>query len=401
MKIEKCPISSSTERVTYLDLGNVPLVNNLCATKEESLNCEKFPLAIQFFPKSQLTSLTEVVNKERLFLNYLYKSGVNKPYLKHCAEMYDYLNQKIGFNSGDLVVDVGGNDGTLLMEFRKENRSLHYLNIDCSKSFIVDNAENNIEYLNEYFCKDTVLPYKARIITSTNVFQHTKDIRSFVQGIERNLSSDGVWCLEFPYILTTLTSDNYDQVYHEHVYYYCLRNIDDLLSQEGLRIINVSYHNMHAGTLRVLAVKEKSWRLPDCTILSFLNLERTLTEEYCLKWGLRAQEKIREFQYFLHKLLSDGSYIAGFGAAAKGCVFLNSCEVTDDMVPFIIDDTPFKQNKFVPGTGIQIISRESLKAFQPDYILILAHNFKDYIIDSLRNEYKGKYIIMFPDIKII
>ena len=131
MKIERCPISSSTERVTYLDLGNVPLVNNLCATKEESLNCEKFPLAIQFFPESQLTSLTEVVNKERLFLNYLYKSGVNKPYLKHCAEMYDYLNQKIGFNSGDLVVDVGGNDGTLLMEFRKENRSLHYLNIDC------------------------------------------------------------------------------------------------------------------------------------------------------------------------------------------------------------------------------------------------------------------------------
>jgi C-methyltransferase len=401
MKIEKCPISGSIERVEYLNLGNVPLVNNLCNTKEESLKCQRFPLAIQFFPESQLTSLTEIVNKDSMFLNYLYKSGVNKPFLKHCAEMYDYLDSKIRFNGNDLVVDVGGNDGSLLLEFRKENRNLHYLNIDCSRSFIDTNAENHIEYLNEYFCKDTQLPYKARLITSTNVFQHTEDIRSFVQGIERNLSSDGVWCLEFPYVLTTLMNDNYDQVYHEHVYYYCLRNIKDLLEQEGLRIISVSYHDMHAGTLRVLSVKERSWRLADCTVFSFLNLEKALTEEYCLKWGARAQSKIKEFKKFIRELCAKGSYIAGFGAAAKGCVFLNSCEITDTEMPFIIDDTPFKQNKFVPGTGIQIIGRDSLKAFQPDYILILAHNFKDYIINSLRDEYKGKYIIMFPDIQII
>jgi C-methyltransferase C-terminal domain/Methyltransferase domain len=401
MKIELCPISGSTERIEYLNLGSVPLVNNLCTTKEESLKCQKFPLAIQFFPESQLTSLTEIVDKESLFLNYLYRSGVNKPYLDHCAKMYAYLDQKICFNNGDLVVDVGGNDGSLLMEFRKENRNLHYQNIDCSKSFIETNAENHIEYLNEFFDKDTRLPYKARLITSTNVFQHTVDIRSFVQGIEKNLSSDGVWCLEFPYILTTLTSDNYDQVYHEHVYYYCLRNINDLLEQEGLRIINVSYHNMHAGTLRVLSVKHSSWRLPDCTIFSFLNLERTLTEEYCLKWGTRAHQKIREFKSFINDLFKQGKYIAGFGAAAKGCVFLNSCNITDEVVPFIIDDTPFKQGKFVPGTGIEVISRDGLKAFQPDYILILAHNFKDYIINSLKDVYKGKYIVMFPDIRIL
>jgi hypothetical protein len=401
MKIEKCPISGSTERIEYLNLGNVPLVNNLCNTREESLNCQKYPLSIQFFPESQLTSLTEVVNKESLFLNYLYRSGVNKPYLDHCAKMYDYLNQKVSFNSGDLVVDVGGNDGSLLMEFRKENRNLHYLNIDCSKSFIETNADNHIEYLNEYFCKDTVLPYKARLITSTNVFQHTEDIRSFVQGIERNLSSDGVWCLEFPYVFTTLMNDNYDQVYHEHVYYYCLRNIKDLLEQEGLRIINVSYHNMHAGTLRVLSVKHDSWRLPDCTIFSFLNLEKSLTEEYCIKWGIRAYEKITEFQNFLSNLLDQGAKIAGFGAAAKGCVFLNSCDIDDDMIQFVIDDTPFKQGKYVPGTGIKVVSRNVLPQFSPDYILILAHNFKDYIINSLKGQYDGKYIVMFPDTKIL
>jgi hypothetical protein len=401
MKIENCPITRSGKSIEYLNLGNVPLVNNLCSTREESFACQKFPLAIQLFPESNLTCLTEYVNKDNLFLNYLYRSGVNKPYLTHCARMYDYLSRLIDFKDKDLVIDIGGNDGSLLIEFRKENRNLHYVNIDCSESFIEINKDVRIEYLNEYFCGETQLPYKAKLITSTNVFQHTEAIRSFVQGVERNLSNEGVWCLEFPYLLTTLANDNYDQIYHEHIYYYRLGNIIDLLKQEGLRVINVSYHDMHAGTLRVLSVKESSLRQPDSTILSFLNLERTLTEEYCIKWGKRTQEKIKTYKEFIIKLKSEGKSIACFGAAAKGCVFLNSCEIDYGMVKFIIDDTPYKQGKFVPGTGLEVVSRDILKTEKIDYLLILAHNFKDYIIESLKNQYSGKFIVMFPDIKII
>jgi hypothetical protein len=401
MKIDTCPISFSTEKIEYLNLGNVPLVNNLCATREESLNVKKFPLAIQFFPKSTLTCLTEYIEKDSMFLNYLYHSGVNRPYLVHCAKMYDYLSRRIDFKDNDLVVDIGGNDGSLLIEFRKENRNLYYINVDCSKSFIEINREKGIEYYNEYFCAETRFPYKAKLITSTNVFQHTEPIRSFVQGVERNLTNEGVWCLEFPYILTTLANDNYDQVYHEHVYYYCLKNIIDLLEQEGLKVINVSYHDMHAGTLRILSCKESSQRQPDSTMLSFLNLEKTLTEEYVLKWGKRTQEKIKTYKIFIQDLIEKGNTIVCFGAAAKGCVFLNSCNIDFTLIKYIIDDTPFKQGKFVPGTGIEVVSRELLKNIKIDYILILAHNFKDYIINSLKNQYNGKFIVMFPDIKIL
>jgi len=401
MKIEKCPISNSTESVEYLNLGNIPLVNNLCETREESLFSQKFPLAIQFFPKSSLTCLTEIVNKDNLFLNYLYRSGVNKPYLDHCEKMYEYLSRYIDFKTGDLVVDIGGNDGALLSIFKKENQSLHYINIDCAKTFIEDNKKLGIEYINEYFDNKTQFLYKAKLIISTNVFQHNEEIRSFVKGIQRNLSVEGIWCLEFPYILTTLANDNYDQVYHEHVYYYCLRNILDLLDQEGLKVINVSYHDMHAGTLRVLSAKKSSQKQPDSTIESFLNLEKTLTTEYCIKWGKRTHEKIQIFKDFLTNFLSKGYTVACFGAAAKGCVFLNTCGVDYTMIKFIIDDTPFKQGKYVPGTGIQVVSREVLKDNKIDYILILAHNFRDYIIKSLEGEYSGKFIVMFPNIKII
>lgn len=401
MKITHCPISGSAKSVEYLNLGSVPLVNNLCDTKEESMLCQKYPLAIQFFETSKLTCLTEYVEKDHLFLNYLYRSGVNKPYLDHCAKMYDYISQFIKLEHGHVVVDIGGNDGSLLAEFRRENQMPIYINVDCSKSFIEDNAKLGIQYVNEYFDQNTRLPYKAKLITSTNVFQHTEPIRSFVKGIEKNLTNDGVWCLEFPYILTTLANDNYDQVYHEHVYYYCLQNIMDLLHQEGMKILNVSYHDMHAGTLRVLSAKRTSLLKSDNTVLSFLNLEKTLTEEYVRKWGRRTQQKIHEFKNFLTDLKSKGAYIVGFGAAAKGCVFLNSCEITDDVLGYIIDDTPFKQRKFIPGTGIQVVGRDILKTAKPDYILILAHNFKDYIINSLKDEYKGKFIVMFPDIKIL
>ena len=401
MKITKCPISGSTERFEYLNLGSVPLVNNMCATRSESLDCKRYPLSIQLFPESGLTCLTETINKDNLFLNYLYRSGVNKPYLVHCAKMYDYLTRYIEFKDKDLVVDIGGNDGSLLIEFRRENGNFKYINIDCSDSFIEINKQAGIEYHHEYFCGETYLEHKAKLITSTNVFQHTLLIRSFVKGIEQNLTNEGVWCLEFPYILTTLVNDNYDQIYHEHIFYYRLKNIVDLLDQEGMKVFNVSYHDMHAGTLRVLSVKKSSQRQPDSTILSFLNLEKSITKEYCTKWGMATKKKIVTYKQFIARLHQTGNKIACFGAAAKGCVFLNSCDINYEIIDFIIDDTPFKQGKFVPGTGLEVVSREVLKNNKIDYILILAHNFKDYIIDSLKWEYKGKYIIMFPDIRIL
>lgn len=401
MKIERCPISGSTKSVEFLNLGKIPLVNNLCETCKDSLNCERFQLAVQFFPESKVTCLTDIVNKDNLFLHYLYQSGVNKPYLDHCSEMYDYLSRVVDFKDKDLVLDIGGNDGTLLKEFRKENRNLHYVNVDCSRSFIDVNRDAGIEYVNEYFGHNTTLPYKAKLITSTNVFQHTEPIRSFVQGVRRNLASEGVWCLEFPYILTTLANDNYDQIYHEHVFYFCLQNIVDIAEQEGLKVINVSYHDMHAGTLRVLMVKKSSIRQPDNTIKSFLNLEKTLTEEYYVKWGKRTTEKIQDFKDFVDKLIDQGNTVACFGAAAKGCVFLNTCGLDYNSIQFIVDDTSFKQGKFVPGTGIQVVDRNALKHTKIDYMIILAHNFKDYIIESLKGQYDGKFVTMFPDIKIL
>jgi 2-polyprenyl-3-methyl-5-hydroxy-6-metoxy-1,4-benzoquinol methylase len=407
MNIDVCPITGTKESFKFIDLGKVPLVNNLCNTREESLNCRKYELSVQLFTKSRLACITEWVDKEKLFLNYVYQSGVNKPFIGHCMEMYEYLLDNLydgyPFIQGQLIIDIGGNDGTLLKEFKRLNPYPEYINIDASRSFIDMNEQAGIRYINKFFDEHFQLDGSqgADLILSTNVFQHNYDIRSFVRGVKRTLNKHGVWCLEFPYLLTTMFYDNYDQIYHEHVYYYLLKNIIDLLDQEGMKIINVSFHDIHSGTLRVLSVLKDNPRVPDHSINSFLEMEKTLSDEAYKLWGERTIMKIVRFREFIQDLYFDGAKIACFGAAAKGCVFLNSCGLDDSKILFIIDDTPFKQGKFVPGTGLKIVGRDILKTIEVDYLIILAHNFKDFIINSLKDQYKGKFIIMFPDIKVI
>jgi hypothetical protein len=120
-----------------------------------------------------------------------------------------------------------------------------------------------------------------------------------------------------------------------------------------------------------------------------------------LSWGDVIESHISDCNGFLRMLKADGSNIIGFGAAAKGCIFLNSAKIDNTILDVVIDDTDLKQDKFIPGTGIQIKSREYLKDNKVDYILILAHNFKDVIIESLKEQYGGRFIILFPQIKII
>jgi hypothetical protein len=401
MKIEVCPISKSKEKVEFLDLGNIPIEGNLCSSREESINIERYPMVLQYFPQSKLVTLAEYINKDKIYLNYLYHSGISKPYISHCSKMYDYLTKYIKFKKGDIVVDIGGNDGSLLLEFKKKNSDLWLINIECSKSFIEINKQNNINYINDYFGENIDLPIKAKLITSTNVFQHTEPLRSFVKGIYKNLSKEGIWCLEFPYLISTLSEDNYDQAYHEHVYYYCLTPLKKLFEQEGLKIINVSFHDIHTGTLRILSVKNDSKKEFNEDVQTYLGFEVGLNKEYCLEWGKNILKKINEFKEFFTEKISEGKIIYGFGAAIKGCVFLNTCKLDYNTIKYIIDDTLEKQGKFVPGTGIEVVSRNILKTNPPDYILILAHNFKDYIIESLKKEYKGKFIVMFPNIAIL
>ena len=215
----------------YLDLGEMPLVNNLCNSKEESIGCEKYPLAVQYFRESKLSCLTENVDPNLMFSQYSYKSGVVKAYAEHCDEMFGFVDTYLNLTENDNVLDVGGNDGTLLQTFLKRKSYLNVLNVDASENLTKLSEQKGVPTYNAFWGTETAnkLNKKFKLITSTNVFQHTPPIVDFVEAISMSLEQYGIWCLEFPYWKTNMETKQYDQIYHEHVYFYLLELADNFV----------------------------------------------------------------------------------------------------------------------------------------------------------------------------
>lgn len=409
MKIEvntHCPITEAQEGIKYFSLGNFPLVNNLYDTKEESLSCERVPLALNYHPSSKLTTLTHFVDSSTLFSHYLYKSGVNAPYISHCRKMYRDIQKQVKLKSGDLIVDIGGNDGTLLKTFKEYTKTnLKYLNIDGSENLTQTSQQSGIDSLCTFFNEETPSQVDglAKVVTSTNVFQHLQDINSFVKGVKSLLTEDGMWVLEFPYWLHDMETKQFDQVYHEHMYYYLVTPLTMLMQKHGLQVIEISPQNIHGGTLRLFITHQDStFYKIDNTVQEYLNRESKITVEYYEQWNALIQDHLAGCRAILEGLKRAGKTLVGFAASAKGCIFLNSIGITDEILDSIIDDTDIKQGKFIPGTGIQVKSRAEVDFAGIDFILILSHNFSEYIIRSLKDEgYEGQFITCLPEFKII
>jgi len=409
-EIRQCPITYSKDYYTYFNLGTMPLVNNLCDSEEESLNCKRYPLMVNYFPESGLSCLSHAVDGELLFNEYLFKSSINTPYITHCKIMYPYIDNIVGLDDGDLIVDIGGNDGTLLKAFREVSHvDLNYLNIDPSKNLTELSRNKGIDAVTDFFSYDlaSTMDKKAKVITSTNVFQHLKDTNDFVEGVNKLLDDNGVWVLEFPYWIDDLKTNQFDQIYHEHIYYYSLRPLFTMMDKHLLKIVRVERQKIHGGTLRLVMVKNTSPLQPDDSIEKIIKEEEQYDSDYYFNWGNQVDKHLYKCKELIHDLKSKGKKIAGFGAAAKGCIFLNRMGFTNYTIDYVIDDTDIKQGKYIPGTGIQIVDRQHLYENPVDYILILAHNFSDYIIHSfmmnktMTENYEGKFIICFPEIKIV
>jgi hypothetical protein len=378
---------------TILDLGTQPLVNNLCDSRQEAMEAEQFPLKA-IVEKDLTIHLDYEVDPEILYKHYLYRSGVSKPYFDHCKQLYKSLCHL----NLSTVIDIGGNDGTLLNAFREASteheiwsgiKPSRFINVDMGHNLREVNELAGNEFVCGQFNETMNLP-KANLIVSTNVFQHTKDVHAFMRGIVKFL--DGVWVLEFPYTLETITTGQFDQFYHEHYYYWLLAPLEELFQQYGLRIIALLPQSIHGGTMRLWmtnkeagasalnlsAIKEKEQKAVDCCIF-----DQTITK----------------LRIYFDKVLSTGELgkICFFGAAAKGCVFLNALGLNVNTMgeTVIIDDTIEKQGLYVPGTGFQVVDRSALKDY--DTVIILAHNFADHIECSLRKEFDGRIMTLLPD----
>lgn len=404
-----CRVCGSDRMRKYLDLGLMPLANNLEITSLRARQKERFPLQMLFCEECGLSQTSVIIDPEKMFSYYTYRSGINAGYIKHCRQMAKDLKEKFKLNENSLMVDIAGNDGSLLKEF-KEEIGLSVVNVDPATNLAAISEAQGIETIADFWnigAAVRIIETNGRhvdLITATNVFAHVDDIFSFIEAAHYALNPEGVIVIECPYLIDYIDNMEYDTSYFEHLSIMSILPVDTLCKQVGMQVISAEKQNIHGGTIRMTIAKISSSHKIDSSVDKFKDLEIsqgfTSFDKY-KDWSKNVKYNIRNLQENLFSLKKAGAKIAAFGASAKGNTLLNSAGITTDIIDYIIDETPEKVGKFSPGTGIPIVNKQILSKDTPDYIIILAWNFKEAIIEKLRNVYSGKFIIPIPHFEII
>ena len=401
-----CRCCGSSDLRKYLDLGLMPLANNLESTSQSARTKDRFPLQVLFCGDCFLSQLSVVIAPETMFSYYTYRSGINKGYVTHCKEMATDFAKRYGLTADSFHVDIAGNDGTLLKQF-KQVIGLKVLNVDPATNLVAIAESDGIESMAEFWSVDLAEQISrshgcADLITATNVFAHVDDVNGFMAAARLLLKPDGVLVLEFPYLVDMINSVEFDTCYFEHLSYVSILPLKYLCDTLGMRIISIERQSIHGGTVRVAIAHESSSRETESSVASFVAAEKAIgvdSFEWYASYSGKVNKIIADFADNLVKLKASGKKIAAFAASAKGNTLLNSACISTDIIDYIADETPEKIGKFSPGTGIPIVHKQTLVKNRPDYVVILSWNFAAEIIEKLNKIYDGEYIVPIQSVK--
>ena len=409
MKLDRCRICKNKKLERILDLGEMPLANAFLNKNQLSQKEISYPLRVVWCESCGLLQIDEIVPHEILFRNYVYVSGTSEALRKHFEGLATEVVTNFKLNSNSLVIDIGSNDGTLLKEFKKIGSKV--IGVEPAVNISKIAQENGIKTINDFFSEDIAKKIikeneKAEAITATNVVAHTNDLDDLLKGISYLLKDDGVFVIEVPYLVDLLENIEFDTIYHEHLSYFAVCPLKRFFEERDFKIINIERVKIHGGTIRVFVSKKKSRFNINKNVNQLVSLEikKGLNEVTAYRKFAERVEKLKEdLVNLLQKLQSENKKVIGYGAAAKGNTLLNYYHIKPEIIEFIADLNPMKQNKFTPGTHIPVYSPEIIYEAKPDYMLILAWNFADEIMkqQSKFNEMGGKFIIPVPEVRII
>jgi SAM-dependent methyltransferase len=241
----------------YLDLGELPLPNNLEITTAQAIAKQRFPLQVMFCENCGLSQLSVVVDPEAMFSYYTYRSSINGGYVKHCREMAIQMKEKYSLNKDSLHIDIAGNDGALLKQF-KEEIGLSVINIDPAKNLCKiaesEGVKSYPEFLALDFAEFIVGQHgEADLITATNVFAHVDNVKDFIVSCKMLMKEDGVLVLEFPYIVDFIDGFEMDTVYHEHLSYFSIIPLMRLCAQFDMKVFSVEKFDIHGGLVYLIS----------------------------------------------------------------------------------------------------------------------------------------------------
>jgi SAM-dependent methyltransferase len=396
---------------TFVDLGSSP-PSNAYLTSETLNKPEKwFPLKVMVCSNCWLVQTEDFADAHELFdADYAYFSSFSSSWLAHAQQYVDAMVNRFGLTESSKVIEVAANDGYLLQYVKAKN--IPCLGIEPTHSTAKAAREKGIEIIEDFFGvalaeKLVSQGHQADLTAANNVLAHVPDINDFVSGFAKLLKPTGVATFEFPHLVNLVQQNQFDTIYHEHFSYLSLTSVRTIFEANGLQVFDVEEIPTHGGSLRVYAQ-----RIDAQSYDKTPRLQALLEKEYALGVSTPAfyqnfQEKVNKIKddlvEFLIEAKRSNKKVVAYGAAAKGNTLINFAGIRPDLLPYVVDKNPSKQNKFMPGSRIPIVSEEIIKATKPDYILILPWNLKEEVTAQLNyvEQWSTKFITAIPTIEII
>jgi SAM-dependent methyltransferase len=347
-----------------------------------------------------------VVDPRHLFEEYVYVSGTSPVFVEHFRRYAADTAELLDLKPGDLVVDIGSNDGTLLRFFQAIG--CRVLGVDPAKAIAQAASESGVETLAEFFTPQLAREIRstrgaARLIAANNVFAHAEDLRSIVDGVRELLSADGLFAFEVSYLVDVYEKTLFDTIYHEHLSYHTVGPLESFFAANSMQLVDVARVPSHGGSIRGFAQHAQGARPVQGSVQDLVNLESQLKldQPATFKSFAARIDRLREdLRALLSRIKGEGARIAGFGAPAKATTLLHHFQLGGEFLDFIVDDSPLKQGLFTPGHHIPVLSPAVLDSRHPDYLVVLAWNFAQSIV-ATHSDYTsrgGQFIVPLPQL---
>ena len=409
--MNECRLCQSTDLQNVITLASTPAGNNFLSEEEISQDIEPiFPLEVNFCNDCFHLQLGHVVDPDHLFKNYHFVSGTSHVNVQHFDNYAENIISLYEIEKDSFVLDIGSNDGTNLSAFKE--RGMRVLGVDPAENVAKIANENGIETIPDYF--SDMLAKKIRdehgvpnLITSHNVLAHVDDFRGVMKSIRSLMDENSIFIFEVGYFLDVFENLWFDTIYHEHLDYHTVSPLDKFFKDIGMQLFHIERIDIQGGSIRNFVQLSNGMHEVKDSVRIMIEEENRV--------GLNNPDMIKNYQNKINDSKSElldllkgikdsGGTIAGYGAPTKSTTLMSHFDINKEILDFIIDDNKLKQDKYSPMLHIPIVSKDKLlDGIQPDFLVVLAWNFAESIIDKVNKEkvFSGDYIIPLPKPKIV
>lgn len=399
-EILSCRLCAGSKLELVLDYGMMPPAGGFAPVGDPALKLLE-PLTLVRCRRCSLMQTGQSIDPNSIFRNYTYQSSISSELQSHFSNLADKLVRMWNVR-GETVLDIGCNDGILLKPL--DMLGCKCVGIDPSDVAAIASAMHGFDLVNSYMTPETasfiVSEYgKIKLITASNVLAHTDKIHVMMEGVRNCIDQlHGLFIAEVHYQGALINKLQIDTVYHEHTCYYNLSSLNRLFSDHDMVIWDYEFTDIHAGSIRVYACHRNRMQKVNPRVDELIRKE-SIIDSSVLRFKLNASR----FRDTIYKVLSDlkRQKIYAYGAAGRSTILLNWCNIDNSIVQLVVDDSPLRAGRCVPGVETPIVSPDVLIQDQPGYCLITAWNYRKSITQTHSPNYKGSWIIPLPEIQIL